>query len=176
MRRSFELSHYRRANVWLDEAPPAEFTATSVVTRHVRPEMVVDASRRIAGVEIYIPYGPRASYGLLGADLVEADVDGLEIVVSVNMVGLPFQSSLTSMSDEVKVGLLDEYASAVIGGAVRVVEAVGAPTKATLRFHWAAHGFVGSSQSVFEKASAMVLHLLMLPKDASDDQIRALFG
>ena len=176
MKQSFELSHFRRATVWLDEAPPADFTATSVVTQIVKPQVAVGASRRTAGVEVYIPRGPRTSYGLLGAELVEADVDGLEVVVSVNKAGFPFQPSLASKSDEVKVGLLDEYAGAVIGGVARVAEAVGAPTKGTLRFRWAAHGLVGSSQAVFERASEIVLQLLMLPEGASDDQIRALLG
>jgi hypothetical protein len=176
MMRSFELSHYRRANVWLDEAPPANFAATSVVTRLVTPKVAAEASRPRAGVELYIPRGPRTSYGLLGAELVEAEVDSLEIVVSVNKARFPFQPSLASKSDEVKVGLLDEYASAVIGGAVKVAEAVGAPTKAVLRFRWAAHGLVSSSPSIFETASEIVLQLLMLPEGASDDQIRALLG
>ncbi len=175
MTRSFDLSHYRRANVWLDEAPPADFVATSVVTGLVRPKMIVEASRQIAAVEINIPHGPRHSFGLLGAELVEADVDGLEIVVSIGGVGLPFRPALASF-DEVKIGLLDEYASAVIGGAAKVAELMGAPTKAALRFRWAAHGLVGSSQSVFESVSGIVLQLLMLPRVAPDDEIRALFG
>jgi hypothetical protein len=176
MKRSFELSHYRRTNVWLDEAPPADFTATSVVMRLVKPKVATEASRRRAGVELYMPRGPLASYALLGAELVEAPVDALEVVVSVSKAGFPFPLSLASKSDEVRVGLLDEYASAVIDGAVRKVEAVGAPTKASLRFRWAAHGLVGSSPSAFEKASEIVLQLLMLPEGASDDQIRALLG
>jgi len=111
-----------------------------------------------------------------GGRCLAANVDGLEVVVSINKVGFPFRPSLASKSDEVKVGLFDEYASAVIGGAVKVAEVTGAPTKAMLRFRWAAHGLVGSSQSVFEKASGIVLQLLMLPRAASDEQIRALFA
>jgi hypothetical protein len=176
MMQSFDLSHHRRANVWLDEAPPADFTATSVATRLVKPNMAVAASRRTAGVEIYIPRGPRVSYALLGAELIDTDVDGLEVVVSVNRSGFPFQPSLASKSDEVTVGLLDEYAGAVIAGVEQVAEAIGAPTKATLRFRWAAHGLAGSSPSVFEEASGIVLQFLMLPEGASNEKIRALLG
>lgn len=157
MMRSFDLSRRRRVNVWLDEAPPADFTASSFVTQMVRPNAVVEVSRRIVAVELNIPHGPSASYGLLGAELVEAEVDGLEVVVSVNKVGFPFQASLALKPDEVRVGLLDEYASAVASGVVRIAQSVGAPMRASLKFRWAAHGLVGSSPSVFETASAMVV-------------------
>jgi hypothetical protein len=80
MKKFFEPSRSRRANVWLDEAPPAGFTATS----------------------------------------------------------------LALQSEEVKVGLLDEYAEAVMDGVTNVAESIGAPTKASIRFRWAAHGLVGS--------------------------------
>ena len=174
MMRSFELPRHRRANVWLDEAPPADFTATSLLKWVVQPRVVVAATRRIAGVELNIAHGPRASYGLLGAELVDANVDGLEVVVSVNTVGFPFQPSLALQPEEVKVGLLDEYANAAIAGVAKVAESIGAPRKASLRFRWSAHGLVGSSSSVFERMSEIVVQLLTLPRDASTEEIQAL--
>ena len=176
MLRSFELPHHRRVNVWLDDAPPADFTASSSVTQVVKSKVVVAATRRVAGLEISIPHGPRASYGLLGAELVQANVDGLEVIVSVNKVGFPLQGSLALMPDEVTVGLLDEYAHAVVSGVVKVAESSGVPSGARLRFRWAAHGIVGSSPSVFEKASGLVVRLLMLPKSTTDEQLMALLG
>jgi hypothetical protein len=174
--RSFQLSRNRLANVWLDEGPPADFTAASVVTRLVKPKVTVDPSRRVAGVEICIHHGPRASYALLGAELVDANVDGLEVVVAVNNMGSPFRPSLAILPDEAQVGLLEEYAGAVVAGAVKVAEEVGAPTGAAVKFRWAAHGHIGSSRSIFEMASGIVLQLLMLPEIVSDEQVRALFG
>jgi hypothetical protein len=176
MKYSLELSSYRHANVWLDEAPPAAYTASSVVTKVVMPKVAIDAARRIAGVEIETPPGP-SSYALLGAELVEADVDGLEVIVLVNEVGVRFPESL-AMSDEVKIGLRNEYVGAVFRGVAGVAEAVGAPTKRRLRFRWAAHGLVGSSQRTFEKASGVVLQLLMLSSSLEDleDRIRTLVG
>jgi hypothetical protein len=176
MRHSFELSRYRQANVWLDEAPPADFNALSMLTRLMKPKVVVDASRRIAGVEIKIPHGPIASYALLGAELVELDVDGIEVVVSINPTGSQFMPSLVLRQDEVKIGMLDEYAGAVFAGIERAAGSSGLPVNVALRFHWAAYGLVGSSSSVFEEASALVARLLTLPKGASEKQVEAIFG
>jgi hypothetical protein len=78
--------------------------------------------------------------------------------------------------DDVKIGLPDEYANAVIKGVAKATETVGAPTRQQLRFGWAAYGRVGSSQWIFEKASGIVLRLLMLRSGDLDDQVHGLFG
>jgi hypothetical protein len=176
MKRSLELSQHRRANVWLDENPPADFTASSIVSRLVKPTILLDVSRKLAGVELKIPRGPKTSYALLGAELAHADVEGLEVLVSVNKAGFPLQSPLAPKPEEVRIGLLEEYPEAVIRGVEKVADAVGAPTGAVMRFRWAAHGVVGSSESVFEQAGGIVARLLSLPDGASDERIRALFG
>lgn len=173
---SFALSKNRRANVWLDEPPPAGFTASSTVAEIVRPNVVVSTSRRTAGVEISIPHGPKASYALLGAELVESEVDGLEVVVAVNSVGSPFAPSLALKPDEVKVGLPAEFADAVVAGIESIAASLGCPTKSVLRFRWAAHALAGSSPSIFAEASGLVMQLLMLPQSAPESDIASLFG
>jgi hypothetical protein len=175
MMRSFELPHYRRANVWLGETLPGGFTAISVLTTLLKPKVAIAPSYLTAAVELLIPRGPTTSYALLGAELAVSETDGFEVVVAVNNVGSRFNSPFVLTPDEAMVGLPDEFAIAVHRGALTLAETVGAPTRVTLRYAWAAHGVVSSSPAVFEMASAIVLKLLMLPTGASDDLIRALF-
>jgi hypothetical protein len=139
-------------------------------------KIAFDARRCIAAIEINIPHGPISAYALLGGELVESGVNGLEVVVAVNSLGFPFRSSLAVVPEEVKVGLLDEYAGAVLRGVEKVGESRGLPTKASLRFRWAAHGLLGSSPSIFEKASGLVVQLLALPRKASEEDLMAVFG
>jgi len=160
--------------VWLDEAPPAAYTASSIVTKAVTPKAAIHAARTIAGVEVIIPRGS-IHYALLGGELVEADVDGLEVSVFVNAAGAPFPTSLAGPPEKVRIGLLHEYADAVIRGVTKVAETSGAPTRQQLRFGWAAHGLVGSSPWAFEKASGIVLQLLTLPSGDLNDLV-GLFG
>ncbi|MCC6875847.1 MAG: hypothetical protein IT378_16185 [Sandaracinaceae bacterium] len=174
MKLFLELSPVRRANVWLDEAPAADFTPSFTVSETLEPRFAATAVRRVAGVEINIDHGPRASYGLLGAELVDAEVDGLEVVVSLNNVGFPLRPSLALQPDEVTIGLLEEYAPAVIAGVQRAIESGGVPSKASLRFRWAAHGLVGSSPSIFERIGAIVVRLLTMPKDVKEADLRLL--
>jgi hypothetical protein len=86
----------------------------------------------------------------------------------------PLRPSLALQPEDVRVGLLDEYANAVLAGVANVAGSVGAPRSALLRFRWAAHGVVGSSPWIFERLSGIVVHLLTLPGDASAERIQAL--
>jgi hypothetical protein len=171
-----DLPFHRRANVWLGEPPPGNFTASSVITKTIQPRVAIAARQTIAAVELYIPHGPKTSYALLGAEFTRTDVDGLQLIVCVNKIGFPSAGSIASKTDDVQIGLLEEYAAAVINGAATVAEGVGAPIGGELRFQWSAHGLVGSSPSIFQRASAIVLRLLMMSNDCTDDEIRALIG
>jgi hypothetical protein len=171
----FQLSRHRRANVWLDETPPAEVMASSMLTEIVRPKKTVDVSRRIAAIELMIPHGPMASYALLGGELLHHDEDGLQVILPVNSIGIAFAPSLALSSDEVLAGMPDEYAGAVFAGVKRAADSTGVPVKSSLQFRWAAHGRVGSSSSFFERVSGLIVQLLALPKDVGEEQIVALF-
>lgn len=174
MMRSFQLSQYKRANVWLDEPPPAQTPVASLVSRTVKPIVAIDAARQVVGVELVIPHGPRASYGLLGAELFQSDAEGLEIRVSVSKVGLGFKPSIALQPDEANVGLPDEYVDAVLTGVSNVARLSGSPVNAALWFRWAAHGRVGSSPWIFEKLGGVTLRLLMLPREPSDEDIESM--
>lgn len=172
---SLELSRHRRANIWLDEAPTATFKASSELTRIVKPKIRINISRRLAAIEINIPHGPVASYALLGAEVVNADVEGLKVSVPINPIGSRITPSLALTSEEVSLGLLEEYASSVFAGVESLAESNGLPTNIAMRFSWAAHGSVGSSPWAFENASRLVGRLLALPSVPSKEQIISLF-
>jgi hypothetical protein len=137
--------------------------------------MTFETSHRIVVVELNIPEGPKTSYALLGAELVNSNARDLEVFVSVKANGAPYYSLLASKFDEVIVGLPNEYASAVFKGAETVANKIGAPTSADIRFLWAAHGQVNSSPWAFETVSELVMRLLLLSKDATERQVEAVF-
>jgi hypothetical protein len=175
MKHSFQLTPFRRANVWIDEAPPTEYVASSIVRTVVMPRTAIDIERTIACVEVNFFHGARSSYALLGAELIEAESDGFEVCVSVNGDGPLFGRALARGLDEVRIGLPSEYAQAVISRASRFAESIAAPSKRKLWFRWAAHGLVGSSPLIFEQVSGIVAQLLFGPSVWDESQIRALF-
>jgi hypothetical protein len=103
-------------------------------------------------------------------------VDGLQVNLPVNSIGLPFALSLAMKIDEVLTGMPEEYAGAVFAGIERAADSTGIPVRASLRFRWAAHGLVESAPLIFEKAAHLVVQLLALPQDVSEQQIVALLN
>ena len=174
MKHSIQVTPFRQANVWIDEAPPAAYVTSSIVRTVVKPRIAIVPVRTIAGVEVNFFHGGRSSYALLGAELIEAESDDFEVCVSVNSDGPPFGAALAPGIDKIRIGLPDEYAQAVISGAIRFAENVAAPSKRKLWFRWAAHGLIGSSSFVFEQVSEIVAQLLLSPTVWDESQVRVL--
>lgn len=63
------LTQHSRAHVWLAEIPEAQVELGAAIERVVETGAVSLNEVRRAAVEILIPRGPRALYGLLGAEL-----------------------------------------------------------------------------------------------------------
>lgn len=161
---SFELSHHRRARVWLDEFPNAVFPGVSVARLTLATEISALGATRCATVELFAPSGGRYEYGLLGAEIEDGEGKGREVEVIVHVIekGRSFQDSLANLLDEVCVGLPEEYVVGVLSGAEKAVSEKGA-TARQIRFRCAAHGRRSSSIAIFEELGSLVVRLLALP-------------
>jgi hypothetical protein len=172
---SLDVNAYTRVNIWLDEPPPATFESSSELKRIVKPKTAISASRRVAGIEINSYSGPMVLYALLGAELIHADVEGLEVIVPINSRGARFISSLARKTEDVRLGLLEGYAAALIAAVEKFAVRDRIPTNMAIRFSWAAHGLFGSSPAFFGIIGGLVVRLLTMPSVVSREQLVALF-
>jgi hypothetical protein len=172
--RLLQLTRHRKARLWIGEPPSAEFSPTSYVRRVVSAGVAEAPAIRIAAVELLVPRGPVASYGLLGAELLDNGTGDGEVNVAVNSKGFPMQGSLAAMPDDVRIGLLDEYAEAVVSGVEAVVRD-GWRFKGVLAFRWAAHAAVGSSPAIFADLGKLVARVFALRTEPSESDLVALF-
>lgn len=156
-----QLAQHRKARVWLNELPDARTTSAKVSERSVQGGKTVFEGVRRAAIEILIPRGPRALYGLLGAELRPNQSEALVIrVIASNNDGTPFRDSIALSSDEAQVGLPDEFCQAVVEGAASQVAKSGGLSSGELLFSHAAHGLVGSAPIVFKWLAACLVQLL----------------
>lgn len=157
------LTQHRKARVWLAEFPEARVEFEAASERVVETDaMPLDEVRR-AGVEILIPRGPRALYGLLGAELRPNRIGELRVrVLTCSGNRRRFKDAIALASDEVYVGLPDEFAAAVIEGVVEQNKRPGGLASGELVFQCAAHGLVGSSPTIFKWLSAVLVRILNL--------------
>jgi hypothetical protein len=159
MRWQLALSRHRKARVWLDEVPSAEFEPTGFVRREVSRGSSPIPAKGIAAVELMVPRGATASYGLLGAQMLDSERHVGEVTVGILGDGPPMLDSLALMPDNVRVGLLEEYVDGVVLGVKGVVK-TGWHFEGNLHFRWAAHGTVGSSSAFFAEIASLVARLL----------------
>jgi hypothetical protein len=173
--RLLQLSRHRKARVWFNEAPNAGYSPSSFVRRVVSVGPASPPATRIAAIELMVPRGPRASYGLLGAKWIDSRSRDGEVSVAVNNKGFLMQESLAVMPDDVRLGLLDEYAAAVVSGVESVVSE-GWRFGGELNFRWAAHAAAGSSSAFFTELGALVAGLLAMTTVPSDNDLVRLFS
>ncbi len=134
-----------RVRVWRDEAPEASYVAGETLERSV------SATKRgcktpsgSVAIEVWLPMGPRALFGLLGVRF-GGDGPACEIRVPVvkGLDGPRLADTIAASYDEVRVGLPDEYGQEVVDALARGAERVGLGGR--LSVEHAAHSLVGSS-------------------------------
>lgn len=168
------IGTFGKGRLWVDEDVEAGYSPIRVLERHLLASRASKVEGRVVAVEVYLPRGARAEYGLIG--MRYEPTPGRELLVRV-LVGdaqtRKYEASLAGQVDEVRVGLPAEYAQAVLEATCDEASEGLAPGIVTI--DRAAHGRVGSSMLLFDQLARLVVRVLAAPVP-SEDQIRNAFG
>jgi len=169
---TLQLAQHRKARIWLTELPDARVNPSDVSERSVQGVKPVTDGTHRAAIEILIPRGPRALYGLLGAELRPSKSGALVIrVVKSCTDGPPFPNSIALSSDDTRIGLPDEFSQAVVEGASNQIAKIGGLGSGELVFDHAAHGLVGSAPIVFKWLAICLVQFFREGESISQQQI-----
>jgi len=145
----------------LIELPDARVKSAKLTERYVRGDKAAFEEVRRSAIEILIPRGPRALYGLLAAELSPKESGSLVIrVAASDHAGRPFPDSIALSSEEARVGLPLEFSQAVFEGATGQIERTVGMCSGELVFDRAVHGLVGSAPIVFRWLAARLVQVL----------------
>jgi hypothetical protein len=171
--RSLKLGRFGAARIWLNEGAGASYAVSRVLADTAASGRVGESlGSRSAAAEVVLPRGARSEYGLLGGSFSPQRSSSVALSVAVSNGSEPLRSSIARAVDDVRIGLPEEYAKAVLQAAR--VAASALPT-GSLTFNEGAHGAVGSSPLFFGMLARFVIKLLLVPNDVSDDAIVTLF-
>lgn len=150
-----------RVRLWRGEIPNASYLAGEILERRVFPARQADEAKPSSvAIEVWLPMGPRALFGLLG---IRYERNGPACEIRVPIVkgseGPRLSDTIAAAYDEARVGLPSEYGADVVEWLARGAEAFG--LQGNIAVECAAHSLVGSSRSVFAALSMLVTRLIV---------------
>ena len=171
------LTGYKKARVWINELPETFYPPGRVMEESLPSSTTRPVSIHKGAVELLVPTGGRCLYGLLGAEFAESALDDLVIrVICSGRDGVRFDDALPVGFDDVRKGLPDEFAPAVIDILTASGYASGRLPSGQLTFGCAAHGLVGSCVAIFGQLAKLVVDLFALRTiSPSRDQLVKVF-
>jgi hypothetical protein len=172
MMRLIDCCRHARARFWIDELPDARSNCAETLKHVYATETMERIGREQVAVEIYWPTGGRALYGLLGVRFAPAESGQLCVEICQDpAAGRTFMDSIAVLQDDVRVGLLPEYASAVAATISIEENTLARLPPGRLVFDCGAHGLAGSAWVVFQALTSVLLELLLAHEAPSDDLV-----
>jgi hypothetical protein len=170
--RAVSIGRFGKGRLWVDEQVEVAFVPVEISERRVTPGAGTNEPRSVT-VEVYLPRGARAEYGLLGIRYESAI--GRDLVVRVlasEPSGRKYEQSLAEQVDKVVVGLPAEYAEAVLSAICDA--AAGRLGPGLLVVDRAAHGVFGSSVNLFKQLATLLVRLVGDPL-ATEEELSGAF-
>jgi len=158
-----------RARIWLYQLPKAQSPDTQSLQERHRAEGRRAGIPRAAAIELLF-IGGRTLYGLLGATFTPQQSSEVNVTVCYDAaLGPEFERPLAFGRDDCRIGLLPEYAPAIMAAVALQPGVVAELGGGELRFDHAVHGRMGSSYAVFQRLTSIVLMLLTAPLPLDDE-------
>lgn len=142
--------------------PDARYASKEILEAWFPGDQECQVVNSEAAVELFVPRGGHALYGLLGATFRRASTDELKVQVATSSYNGPaLENSLAHRVDDVRKGLVEEFARAVMDAFRRTDPQVPPLPPGRLLFDRAAQGMVGSCQVIFRELARLVVCVMV---------------
>lgn len=125
-------------------------------------------------IELCVKRKPSSNYAKLGIQYIKKDSNKLDIKVHIGCDdGSIVENNIATPGDEVHLGIPKEYGEEIIRVAKQYLNENACST-GELMFNIGAHGYYGSSQSIFGLATLILLKLITCTCENSEDLVSKL--
>lgn len=173
------FENYKKARIWLNDPPDMKYDGIAKIQRVLGLDANTNSGlirEPSVTMELFIPMGAMAAYACLGLDYEANSSNQLTFEITTsNDEGRILTGSLADIVDEVRVGLPQEFANAVLENLV--AEMMPSHVPGIVRVQRAAHGIVGSSTGMFGHLAKVVSRLMFYDVGAlSEDELKGLIN
>jgi hypothetical protein len=160
---TIQLNAIAKVRIWFGERPTSGFPAKGVLFGSAASGGDGPHTNPI-GIEAFVPRGGMAEYGLLSVEFQPTEGRALQIEVPHSeMGGAPWVDTLAGKVDDVRLGLPQEYAIAVVTSMSSA--SAGRYRSGVLRVTDAVHGMVGSTPNFFGRLGRAAVELELANED-----------
>jgi hypothetical protein len=166
------LSRQRRARIWVQELPELTLRdGTEILCSRIPASTEANTAFAAAAIELFVPRGPRAEYGLLGGTF-EPNREGTLVirVLTSSATGQIWSPALVSQVEPGLIGLSKQLGQAVLNSAESaLMSSRGLPSGQLALDHTVA-GAVSSNASLFREMSS-ILSLYLVSADPKSETL-----
>ncbi|MCT8978826.1 hypothetical protein N4T77_19800 [Clostridium sp. CX1] len=148
-----------RARLWTDELPELKYNTIEVLKVDIETVNAENWQQKYLGLELSLSRNS-SNYALLGVKYVPSKEKVLKVKVNVGMSNdVILKNNIAQEIDEVHVGIPKEYAAPIINYIQENINKINIPP-GTLLFNTGAHGYIGSSQTVFLLSTKILINMI----------------
>jgi hypothetical protein len=173
---TLDLGKHRRARIWTEELPRIPIAIDQMVSLSIPVSRHSLALPKIAAVEVIVPLGARAMYGLLGGSITPAYSDLLRIDVALtDGNGELLLDTLAPPGEEVRAGLPHEFSGAVLDAIALAQQRMPDLPSGHLTIDCAAYAAVSSSSRMFQHLFHILLQVITYEEELTDEVLSRFF-
>lgn len=162
------IGNLKKCRIWTVKPPLTKYQAVKVLNSIVEANDHISKKNQDIVVELFV--APRY-YALLGIEYIFEETSNLKICVNITEnTDSVLKDSLSLPSDNVHLGISNEYSQIILNTAVKVCKNLSTLPPGILTFNIGAYSDYGSNQVIFSKITSILIRLLVAKLESSNSE------
>lgn len=162
------IGNLKRCRIWIEKPPLTECKVVKVLNSIEEANGHICCKNQNIAVELFVV--PRY-YAFLGVEYIFQKRNNLEVCVNITKDSdNVLTDSLALHSDNVHLGISNEYAETILSTAVKICKNLRALPSGILTFNIGGYSDYCSNQVIFSKVTSILVRLLVAKQDSTDSE------
>ena len=160
------IGNLKKCRIWTEKPPLTKYQVVKVLNLIVEANDHISKKNQDIAIELFV--APRY-YALLGIEYIFEKTSNLKICVNITEnTDNVITDSLALPSDNVHLGISNEYCQTILNTAVKVCKNLSTLPTGILTFNIGGYSDYGSNQVIFSKITSILIKLLVAKLESCD--------